>query len=264
MPLPPRRPDARRAALYGSVARTGGTAAGPEGMAARVLEFGEELRGEGVAIGTSELLDAFSALEHVPWGKQEDFRSALSATLAKSPEDRKIFDLVFDRFFFRAAELAAVQEGVREAGAMDTGEDGPVGELDMEELRRLIAQAVQDGDASLMRDLARVAIAAFGRQGEGSGVIGVDVQRIRRQLGLRAEPQPDLPPDDPRRARPAPRPDPRASRRCCGASSSARRSSAPRPCRRRARSTRSTARCRPGRCRTSPPCTAWSPSSSGG
>ena len=44
-----------------------------------------------------------------------------------------------------------------------------------------------------MRDLARLAIAAFGRQGEGSGVIGVDVQRIRRPLGLRAEAQPDLP-----------------------------------------------------------------------
>jgi hypothetical protein len=50
-----------------------------------------------------------------------------------------------------------------------------------------------------MRDLARLAIAAFGR-GEGSGVVGVDVQRIRRSLGLRAEPQPDLPDDDPRRA----------------------------------------------------------------
>jgi uncharacterized protein len=30
-------------------------------------------------------------------------------------------------------------------------------------------------------------------------VIGVDVQRIRRSLALRADPQPDLPPDDPRR-----------------------------------------------------------------
>ena len=50
-----------------------------------------------------------------------------------------------------------------------------------------------------MRDLARMAIAAFARRQEGSGVIGVDVQRIRRALGLRAEPQPDLPPEDPRR-----------------------------------------------------------------
>jgi uncharacterized protein with von Willebrand factor type A (vWA) domain len=38
-----------------------------------------------------------------------------------------------------------------------------------------------------MRDLARLAIAAFGRQGEGSGVVGVDVQRIRRTLGLQAQ-----------------------------------------------------------------------------
>ncbi len=49
-----------------------------------------------------------------------------------------------------------------------------------------------------MRDLARLAIAAFGRPGEGSGVIGVDVQRIRRALNLRTEPQPDYPTDDPR------------------------------------------------------------------
>ena len=40
-----------------------------------------------------------------------------------------------------------------------------------------------------MRDLARLAIAAFGR-GEGSGVVGVDVQRIRRTLGLTAGTQP--------------------------------------------------------------------------
>jgi uncharacterized protein with von Willebrand factor type A (vWA) domain len=49
-----------------------------------------------------------------------------------------------------------------------------------------------------MRDLARLAMAAFGRRGEGSGVIGVDVQRIRRALALRGDPQPDLPPQDPR------------------------------------------------------------------
>ena len=57
-----------------------------------------------------------------------------------------------------------------------------------------------DGSESLLRDLARLAIAAFGRQAEGTGVIGVDVQRIRRALGLRPEPQRDLPADDPRHA----------------------------------------------------------------
>jgi len=119
----------------------------------------------------------------------------LAATLAKSQEDRRIFDLVFDRFFFRAAELAAVREGVTEGGGIDAAG----AELNLETLRQEIARALREGNQGQMRDLARLAIAAFGRQGEGSGVIGVDVQRIRRSLGLRAEPQPDLAEDDPRR-----------------------------------------------------------------
>jgi uncharacterized protein with von Willebrand factor type A (vWA) domain len=166
------------------------------GLAARILEFGEELRSEGVAVGTSELLDGFAVLGEISWGDPADFREALAATLAKSQEDRRVFELVFERFFFRAAEMAAVREGIREDGGIDPDEVNA--EIDMETLRQLIAQALRDGDEGRMRDLARLAIAAFGRQGEGSGVIGVDVQRIRRQLGLRSEPQPDLPPEDPR------------------------------------------------------------------
>jgi hypothetical protein len=159
-----------------------------------LLELGEELRREGVAVGTSELLDAFAVLDEVRWTHPEDFREALAATLAKSQEDRRVFDLVFERFFFRATELAAARAGVEEGGGIDaTG-----AELDLEELRQQIARALQEAHEGAMRDLARLAIAALGRQGEGSGVIGVDVQRIRRALGLRAEPQPDLPEEDPR------------------------------------------------------------------
>jgi uncharacterized protein with von Willebrand factor type A (vWA) domain len=186
----PRPPASRRAALYGATAPEDA----PPGLAAHLLEFGEELRGEGVAVGTSELLDAFAVLREVPWTKAEDFREGLAATLAKSQEDRRIFDLVFDRFFFRAAELAAVREGVGEGGGIDAAG----AELNLETLRQEIARALREGHESAMRDLARLAIAAFGRQGEGSGVIGVDVQRIRRALGLRPEPQPELAPDDPR------------------------------------------------------------------
>jgi uncharacterized protein with von Willebrand factor type A (vWA) domain len=187
----PRPPASRRAALYGATAPEDA----PPGLAAHLLEFGEELRGEGVAVGTSELLDAFEVLREVPWSAAEDFREGLAATLAKSQEDRRVFDLVFDRFFFRATELAAVREGVTEGGGIDAAG----AELNLETLRQEIARALREGREGQMRDLARLAIAAFGRQGEGSGVIGVDVQRIRRSLGLRAEPQPELPEDDPRR-----------------------------------------------------------------
>jgi uncharacterized protein len=166
---------------------------GPDGFDGQLLAFAEELREEGMALGTSELLDAFAAIEQIPWDDQENFKGALSATLAKSPDDRRTFELVFDRFFFRAAEAEAARQQISEAPARSD-----VFDVDLEALRRQIAAALRDGDEATLRDLARLAIAAFGR-GEGSGVLGVDVQRIRRALGLRPEPQPELPADDPRR-----------------------------------------------------------------
>ena len=176
-----------------------------DGFPAGVVAFAENLRAEGLAVGTSELLDAFAALGEVSWTEEPAFREALAATLAKSPEDRRVFDLVFERFFFRAAEEAAMRQGVREQGAPGAGaedEDGITGgdQIDYDNLREQLLQAIRDGDESAMRDLARLAIVAFGRRGDGSGVLGVDVQRIRRALGLRSEPggppprEPDAPP----------------------------------------------------------------------
>jgi uncharacterized protein with von Willebrand factor type A (vWA) domain len=164
-------------------------------MAAKLIGFCEELRGEGVAVGTSEILDAFAALEQVEWTSHDDFREALAATIAKSQDDRRVFELLFDRYFFRAAEAVAVQRGITERGEGGEGEggagDGEVGSqpIDIDELREQIREAMAEGDEDRLRDLARLAIAAFGR-GEGSGVVGVDVQRIRRTLGLTAGNQP--------------------------------------------------------------------------
>ena len=173
--------------------------AGPPGLAAKLLGFCEELRGEGVAVGTSEILDTFAALEQVPWTSREDFREALAATIAKSQEDRRVFELLFERWFFRAAEAEAVSRGVEERERRYEGGE----QIDLDQLRQQVRQAIVEGDDGEMRDLARLAIAAFGRQGEGSGVVGVDVQRIRRTLGLSAGQQPpaedgaaELPPID--------------------------------------------------------------------
>jgi uncharacterized protein with von Willebrand factor type A (vWA) domain len=159
---------------------------GPPGLAPKLLAFCEELRGEGVAVGTSEILDAFAALEQVPWTTQEDFRESLAATIAKSQDDRRVFELLFDRFFFRATEAEAISQEISEEGTRHEGGE----RLDIDELREQIRKAILAGDENEMRDLARLAIAAFGRQAEGSGVVGVDVQRIRRTLGLSAGSQP--------------------------------------------------------------------------
>jgi uncharacterized protein with von Willebrand factor type A (vWA) domain len=165
----------------------------PPGLAARIAAFCDELRGEGVPVGTAELLDAFSALEAVPWSDPADFREALAATIAKSQDDRRVFELIFERYFFRAAEGEAVVREIREDRRYEGGE-----RLDLEQLREAIRQAIARGNDGEMRDAARLAIAAFGRRGEGSGVVGVDVQRIRRTLGLQVGARDGADGDEPR------------------------------------------------------------------
>ncbi|MBA1914263.1 CoxE, partial [Escherichia coli] len=51
-------------------------------LPAGVVAFAEELRAEGLAVGTSELLDAFAALGEVSWTEEAGVREALAATLA--------------------------------------------------------------------------------------------------------------------------------------------------------------------------------------
>ena len=126
--------------LYGGMP----AAPGPAGMAPRLLELADELRGEGMAVGTSELLDAFGALDAVSWTAREDFFEALSATLAKSQEDRRVLELVFDRFFFRAVEREAAARGVTEGETDQPDGQGEQGErLDLDALRERIREALR-------------------------------------------------------------------------------------------------------------------------
>ena len=47
-------------------------------LPARIVDLAEALRAEGLAIGTSELLDAFAALDEVPWTDRTAFKEALA------------------------------------------------------------------------------------------------------------------------------------------------------------------------------------------
>lgn len=183
-------------------------------VAPTIVDFCRELREEGMRVGTSELLDAFAALDQVDWAKRMEFREALAATVAKSQEDRRLFELVFDRFFFRATEAEALvrnpegdgaegddrADGARVQSRPGTGErpgededgDGASETIDVEALRQAVLDAIERGDESALRDLARLAIMTLGGA-PSSGVLGVDVQRVRRALQLRSQ---DLPPGE--------------------------------------------------------------------
>ncbi len=176
------------------------------GVGPLVVDFARELRDEGMAVGTSELLDAFDALGAVDWTDRAAFREAMSTTIAKSQEDRTLFAAVFDRYFFRATEAEAAREhasgeqvnkhtdGAPRQGEYDEQQGEGSGEgdaqIDVDALREAIMEALENGNDDTLRDLARLAIMTLAG-GASSGVIGVDVQRVRRQLELRSQ---DLPP----------------------------------------------------------------------
>lgn len=185
---------------------TGGPSGDAAGFGPLVVDFARELRDEGMHVGTSELLDAFAALGAVNWQNRASFKEAMSTTIAKSQEDRELFAAVFDRYFFRATESEAANQqragggaGDDEAGRersaerqdQDASADGSE-DIDIEALRQAIMDALESGDDSSLLDLARLSILTLSG-GSSSGVIGVDVQRVRRQLELRSQ---DLPPGE--------------------------------------------------------------------
>ena len=130
---------ARRAAgkLYGGMPEPG-----PPGFAARAARPGRRAapRGHG-ASGRPSCSTRSRRSAHVSWTRQQDFREALAATIAKSQEDRRVFELVFDRFFFRAVEKEAVERGLTDQ-RYEGGE-----RLDFEELR----ERIRDGRARGLR-----------------------------------------------------------------------------------------------------------------
>ena len=107
-----------------------------------------------------------------------------------------------------------------------------------------------------MRDLARLAMTAFGRRGERSGVIGVDVQRIRRASACRRAGGGAEGERGRRSTRESVRQFERHLRRELERATIERTGKLPPP----ARSPSSTARCRPAPPRTWPRSTAPSPS----
>ena len=64
-----------------------------EGFPAGVVAFAENLRAEGLAVGTSELLDAFAALGEVSWTEESAFRETLSVIV----KHRTDLDIVSER-----------------------------------------------------------------------------------------------------------------------------------------------------------------------
>jgi len=75
-----------------------------ESLTANVIKFIEVLREAGVRVSISESVDALSSLKYVSILDKNQVKAALSACLAKSEDERKIFFCVFDTFFVTPEE----------------------------------------------------------------------------------------------------------------------------------------------------------------
>lgn len=83
--------------------------------AERIVEFCHVLRGLGIRVSTSELLDSAEALLHEDWADPALVRAGLQATLIKRQEDIPVFQEAFTSFFFDRLRQPPPQEQAGEA-----------------------------------------------------------------------------------------------------------------------------------------------------
>lgn len=93
--------------------------------AKRIVEFCHVLRGLGVRVSTSEMLDSAEALLQEDWADPQHIRAALQATLIKRHEDIPVFRQAFATFFLERKQQPPAREQtsgqpVQRRGAAET------------------------------------------------------------------------------------------------------------------------------------------------
>jgi uncharacterized protein with von Willebrand factor type A (vWA) domain len=137
-----------------------------------VLRLVNQMRQTGVAISSSEVIDATEGLKWVNPLDRRQVRDALAATLVKEAEDLGTFNLLFDLHF--ALRAQPVTRGIDNAEAtagnrreIATSLDRLTFEEDSGEgantLLDLIMDAIRRGDPDALRALAQMAVTRLGR-----------------------------------------------------------------------------------------------------
>ena len=121
-------------------------------MLGALAGFVGELRAAGLAVSTTEHLDAAAALASVPLDDRHAFRAALAATLVKSAGHRDAFDTVFDVWF-------SVSRGAGGGDRQAAGDGSGAGRDQQDDLAELLDEALRSGDPALVSELARLAVA---------------------------------------------------------------------------------------------------------
>ena len=142
-----------------------------EGVPGAVLSLVGRLRRAGVAVSTSETLDAVAALASVRLDRLTDVRSVLKATLVKDSTHDVIFERSFDAVFPRARP-SRDQTGQVSTGASD--------DIALDDL----ATALREGDLDRIDELLEAAIDEHGGSQDDGRSAGHHAQRTLRRMNV--------------------------------------------------------------------------------
>jgi len=127
-------------------------------MDARIVEFAEVLRQNGVRVGTSEVVDATQAVAQLGLERRDVFRSALRSTLVKRGADTEVFDRAFEFFFLGATKtLEGLDTSLLQALEAEGLLEGDELAMVVASLRQLAAQLSPLAQAALQGDRAGLA-----------------------------------------------------------------------------------------------------------
>ncbi len=162
-----------------------------------LLALVANLRGAGVGVSASEVIDATRALRTIPVGERRALHAAFATTLVKNADDLRTFDVLFDlRFPVRSGaglavhDGAALPPGTRVAGrdistSLDRQADSDRDEAGASDLLARIMDAIRRGDPDALSALAEMAIAQFGGvDGQPDATERYFLYRILRSLEL--------------------------------------------------------------------------------
>lgn len=128
-------------------------AAVPQDLAGRLVEFVGALRSKGIPAGTSETVDAAAVVEVLGMSDRLHLREGLASALVRRGGQRDVFDMTFDLYF--PASVGAPQS-VRDIDEED---------IDLDDLRDLLAMALADNDLRTLEQVAEIAVDLLGEVG---------------------------------------------------------------------------------------------------
>ncbi|MDO8363699.1 MAG: VWA domain-containing protein [Actinomycetota bacterium] len=128
-------------------------------MVEQIIALAERLRGAGLDVATSEVIDAARALEHLDLADRTVVRECLRAAMVKEADPIGSFDRCFDATFRPGVASAEPAVGGSSGVGFEplSTASGLAGSMDDE-----VLQALMSGDADALASLARQAVEMYG------------------------------------------------------------------------------------------------------